>query len=239
MKSKEEVLKRIMCLVCFSDRCALEYNVLDGIRHSLVERENQRQLILDWCKRLDYYESYTEKEKRLMETPIVREKNNEALWDLHDYECIEPLLWSMGLVDSLTGYDDYVLTDLHPPLQIGPDHTLQKLIDSCKDVPLAEIEKHREIAMLWYWRCLEARGGSGTTNYTEAIKSVFGEKELDCLKGYEAFNIEKGDFFVRGKRIARLNEGELARLEIMSERRFYAFEWLFSEEDWENVDLVC
>ena len=80
---------------------------------------------------------------------------------------------------------------------------------------------------------------SKSVNYTEAIKNVFGDKELDCLKGYKAFNNDKGDFFVRSKRVANLDEIEIARLEVIAERRFYAFEWLCSDENWGEIDLVC
>ena len=51
--------------------------------------------------------------------------------------------------------------------------------------------------------------------------------------------MEKGDFVVRGKTIPSLSNLELQRLEIIAERRFYAFEWLCSDEEWDNVDLVC
>ena len=54
--------------------------------------------------------------------------------------------------------------------------------------------------------------------------------------------MEKGDFVVRGKTIPSLSNLELQRLEIIAESRFHAFEWLFSDEDWDEwdeVDLVC
>ena len=157
-----------------------------------------------------------------------------------DYECIEPLLWSIGLFNKLTDYDRYVTKDLHPPLRIGPDHTTEKLIEFCKDVPESNILKHREIAMLCYWRCIVARNEkTESSQIKNAIIESFGQETLSYLKRYKGFDMEKGDFVVRGKTIPSLSNLELQRLEIIAERRFHAFEWLFSDEDWDEVDLVC
>ena len=51
--------------------------------------------------------------------------------------------------------------------------------------------------------------------------------------------MERGDFIVKGKTVAELSDMEIAKLEVIAERRFYAFEWLCSDDDWDNVDLIC
>lgn len=240
MKKKDEVIKRIVCLLCFTDRCSLEKSVLDGVSYTLERREKQRQDILGWTKRKEYYDSFSEEEKRIFEQPITNDTNIEILFLANDYECIEPLLWSIGLVNKLTDYDRYVTKDLHPPLRIGPDHTTKKLIEFCKDVPESNILKHREIAMLWYWRCIVARNEKAESSQIKnAIIESFGQETLSYLKRYKGFDMEKGDFVVRGKTIPSLSDLELQRLEIIAERRFHAFEWLFSDEEWDEVDLVC
>ena len=240
MKKKEEIIKRIMCLLCFTDRCVLETSVIDGIIRSLKERENQRQAIIEWLKWKEYYNSFSDKEKRIMETPITNHTNNDIVYYYHDYECIEPLLWSIGLANKLSNYDDYIIKDLHPPVKIGPNHSLQSIVNCCKDNPETNVEKYKEIAMLWYWRCLEARNGSSkNVNFRNAIIDVFGEDCFSLLENYKGFNPSKGDFIVKGKTVSELSNIEVAKLEIIAERRFYAFEWLFSDDDWDNVDLVC
>ena len=41
------------------------------------------------------------------------------------------------------------------------------------------------------------------------------------------------------KRVIELHDEEIEKLSIISERRFYAFEWLTTDEEWDEVDLVC
>jgi len=240
VKEREEVIKRIICLLCYTDRCILERPVIDGIQRSLKEREDQRKIISEWLKWKGYYSNLTAKEKQIMETPVTGIMNSAVLSNYRDYECIEPLLWSVGLRGRLAGYGNYVLADLHPPIQIGPDHSLKNVANSCKDVPVSEIEKKSTIAMLWYWRCLEERHpNTKNIDFKEAVTKTFGESYASLLKSYSGFDNNKCDFVVNGKKVSELNSMEKARLEDLSERRFYAFEWLFSEETWDNVDLIC
>lgn len=240
MKSKDEIIKRAVCLLLFADKCALEEHVFDGIVRSLKERENQRNIIIKWAKEKEYYNSFTEKEKRIMETPVIAKTNKEAQICHNDYECIEPLLWSLGLVISLHNYDEFVLDNLHTPLKIGPNHSAESLSAICSFRREDEIEKYREIAMLWYWRCLECRNASsGKVDYKKAIGDIFGEEYVQMLEDYKYFDHEECDFVVRGRAVAKLNAYEAAKLEVIAERRFYAFEWLCSDDEWDNVDLVC
>ena len=240
MKSIDDVLKRTVCLLLFSDRCDLEDTIFNGIRRSLEEREAQRKTIIKWAQLKEYYVFFTEKEKRILETPVIRVTNDEARLYINDYECIEPLLWSIGLVDNLHNYDEFVLDNLHTPLKIGAKHTIEMLTEICTFRPIDIIEKKREIAMLWYWRCLECcNTSSKIINYINAIKDIFGEEYVKILEDYEYFDANRGDFVVKGKTISELNDLEIAKLEIIAERRFYAFEWLCTDDAWDNVDLSC
>lgn len=240
MKSKDEVIKRAVCLLLFSDRCDLEDKIFDGIRRSLEERENQRKTIIKWAQLKEYYVYLTAKEKRIIETPVIRATNEEARLCQYDYECIEPLLWSLGLVDNLHNYDEFVLDNLHTPLKIGAKHTIEMITEVCTFRPIDIIEKKREIAMLWYWRCLECRNiSSKSINYKNAIIDIFGEEYIKILEDYEYFDMNRGDFVVNGKIVAELSDLEIEKLEVIAERRFYAFEWLCTDDDWDNVDLIC
>ena len=240
MKSQEEILKRIICLLCFTDRAYLESPVIEGIRRSLKEREDQRQIINDWLKRNHYYENLTDKEKRIMETPVTGTMNNDIARYSYDYECIRPLMWSVGLVDTLSGYDDYGTGNLHLPIRIEPVHTVEKLKEFCKEIPIEMVERQREMAMLWYWRCIERRiSGMKNINYLDAVKETFGMKHMLLLRGNKGFDRTKGDFTVRGRTVASLSKLEAANVELYSERRYYAFEWLLSDDAWDEIDLVC
>lgn len=180
------------------------------------------------------------KRERIIETPVIRSTNEEARLCHYDYECIEPLLWSLGLVENLHNYDEFVLDNHHTPLKIGPAHTIEMLAEVCDLRSTDIIEKEREIAMLWYWRCLECRNAAAKAmNYQNAIRDIFGEDYIKLLVDYEYFDPNRGDFLVKGKTISELSDLEIAKLEIIAERRFYAFEWLCTDDDWDNVDLSC
>ena len=94
--------------------------------------------------------------------------------------------------------------------------------------------------MLWYWRCLESRNGlSRSTDIKSAICNIFGEQYIQLLNTYNQFDNVANDFIFNGKKVIELNDEEIKKLSIISERRFYAFEWLSTNAEWDNVDLIC
>lgn len=240
MKNKEEILKRAVILLAFSDRCALEKEIIDGVRRSLNEREMQRQSIIDWVKRMGYYDRVSEKEKKVFGSTIYDKTNEEILSLQNNYECLEPMLWSLGLVSDLSSYDEFVLDDFHPVLRFGRNHSIKTLLENCRMVSNSKIKDCRELSMLWYWRCLECRNGlSKTTDIKKAVDNIFGKKYVQLLHAYKQFDAEVNDFIVKGRCVGELSNKEIEKLSIISERRFYAFEWLSTDVEWDNVDLVC
>lgn len=240
MKSKEEILKRAVVLLTFSDRCALEKKMIDGVRRSLNEREGQRQAIVGWLMRMGYYNSVSNRERQIFNRIITDKANEEIMRKQTDYECLEPMLWSLGLVNELSKYDGFVLRDFHSVLVFGKNHSTQSLLRTCKMVSKDVIEDYREISMLWYWRCLECRNNiARTLDVKQTIYNLFGEKYIQLLHTYNQFNNEVNDFVIGDKKIADLNNEEITKLSIISERRFYAFEWLSTDAEWDDVDLIC
>ena len=98
MKDLDVVLKRTIALLTFSDRCALEDSVIEGVSRSVIERENQRKAILHWLQHANYYDSLSEKEKNIFNTIVTDQSDVEIRYYENDHECIEPLLWAIGLV---------------------------------------------------------------------------------------------------------------------------------------------
>lgn len=240
MKSKEEILKRAIILLAFADRYALEKKVIDGVRRSQNERERQRQAIVDWLLHMGYYDSVSEKEKQVLNSIISNKPNEDILFLQNNYECLEPMLWSLGLVNELSSYDQLVLQDFHPVLRFGKNHSIKSLLESCHMLSIAKIKDYRELSMLWYWRCLESRNGvSKSTDIKRAICNIFGEQYVLLLNTYNQFDNVANDFIFNGKKVIELNDGEIEKLSIISERRFYAFEWLSTNAEWDNVDLIC
>ena len=150
------------------------------------------------------------------------------------------MLWTIGLVGHLSHYNDFVFTDFHPVLNFGRNHSFEELTKSCKLVPQTDFEVKREAAMLVYWCCLEARNDVfKEKNLDVVIEEVFGRQHVEILRKMDMFDAQINNLLVNGKRIPELNDAELAKLIQIAEKRFYAFEWIASEDNWDSVDLVC
>lgn len=240
MKSKEEILKRAIVLLAFSDRCAIEKKTVDGVKRSLTERETQRKAIFSWLQRMGYYESACEREKEIFNKEITEKTDEEILLMQSEYECLEPLLWSIGLISELSDYNDFVLRDFHPILGFGKNHSFEALAEGCRTVSEAEINVRREMAMLWYWRCIEGRNNPNESfNVKKAVGDIFGENIAYLLSECGQFDAAVNDFTVNGKSIADLTDAENEKLSVISERRFRAFEWIAADSEWDNIDPVC
>lgn len=240
LKEKKEIIKRALVLLAFADRCALEKSVIDGKKRSLVEREEQRIAIINWLSRMGYDESITKKEKSIFNSQILDKPNIEILSNQNYYECVEPLLWSLGLTENLSCYDDYVLFDFHPLLNLGKNHSLSSIERRSNLLPESIIQEKRELSMLWYWRSLEnGKYISSNVNYLNAVKKVFGEDHARILKNSSEYDDQRGDFIVNNTSFKDLDDNTLKKIKIIAEKRFYTFEWLCTDSEWDEVNLVC
>ena len=70
LRSKGEIIKRAVVLLSFSDRCALEKSMLNGIAYSLYDREIQRQSIIRWLQRMNYADSISKIERVVFEEQV-------------------------------------------------------------------------------------------------------------------------------------------------------------------------
>ena len=127
MKSTEEIIARAIILVCLSDRCALEENIIEGRRYTKSEREKQREAIRNWLNNTRYMEYATETEREFFDKKIGAVHKSNFLQYQVQYEAVEPCLWSLGLVNQLSDYENFVLEDFHPILQIGMNHSYEQV----------------------------------------------------------------------------------------------------------------
>lgn len=240
MKNVNELLQRAIILTCLSDRCAQEKNVIGGIPRSLTERNQQCVAICNWMERMGYIDNCTEAEKIVFHKKVEKKSDVEVMQMQIDYECIEPILWSLGLIDKLSNYNDFVITDFHPVLMFGRNHSLKELSSKCKLVSQDEFIKKREEAMLVYWRCIEAHSDVIKEKGLDiVIEEIFGEHHVDILKDMELFDDSSKDFRIKQKIVGELNNAQLIKLTQIAEKRFYSFEWMADDDAWDEVDLVC
>jgi len=235
MKNCENIIKRSIALVLFSDRCCLEDRIINGRAYSLEDRENQRQVIYNWLEKMEYDNYLTNEERKIFNTSIQTKPNLNIKMKLNIHETIEPLLWSIGFVTQLSDYDKYVRTDFHPILEIGVNHKLEGLIKKCNPKRDEEIVEQREVSMLWHWRARIGRQHL-ENNIDETILSIFGKDMEIYLNKIKLSKDFPKDFIALKKPYNSLSQTEVEKLEQIALWRHHTFEWITADEAWDDVD---
>lgn len=238
MKNAKEIIARSVILLCLSDRCALEKSTIGGKTYSKRQREEQRLAIYQWLQNKGYSVMMTKSERLLFEQEVGSGNKNEILSIQVQYEAIEPCLWTLGLVQKLSSYDQFVLDDFHPVLQVGMNHTLEKVLDASSLQTDEAVQLQYEISMLWHWRTVEYNNPIFKTNSTKYIvKSVFGNQYEKVLNAIQRFDNHQNDFLVNNKSFSSLNNEEMKRIHYIAKWRHHAFEWIVGDEVWDEVEL--
>lgn len=238
MKSSEEIIARSVILLCISDRCALEKSAISGRAYSKKQREEQRMAIYKWLQNKEYTNYMTKSEMHLFEQEVGSENKNEILSNQVQYEAIEPCLWSLGLVNELSNYNQFVLTDFHPVLQISMQHMPKKILDVCNMRPEKEIYLQNEISMLWHWRIVEWNNPIfQTQNIKNIVITVFGQQYETIFANIRQLSSDQSDFMVNNKLINNLSEEEISSINCIAKWRHHAFEWIVGDDLWDEVEL--
>lgn len=240
MKNLYDIIRRAEITLCLSDRCSLEKGITTNyIHHSYKEREAQRNVILNWLKKNDFYQYLEDKEKGLFDKKvgslILKKQFQENKFQ---YEALEPLLWSLGLISRLTPYSKYALSDYHRVLCVDIPDTFDEMVKKSKLRAEADIELRNKISMLWHWRAIEGLNPMFEKNSVkEVILNIFGD-EYKKPVGYILKNQKnKQDFCIFEKPVYRLSKTELQHLYKRTMWRYHAFQWIVSDESWYDVAL--
>lgn len=238
MKKIKEIIVRAIILVCLSDRCTLEEKIIEGKRYSISEREKQREAIRNWLDSAGYMKYATQKERELFDESLGDENKNDILHYQVQYEAVEPCLWSLGLINRLSDYEQFVLTDFHPILQIGMGHSYEKVVEKCKFREKREIELQAEIAMLWHWRAQEAYNPIFMEESIGSIvQNIFGKQYLEILSQIKYIDVNGKDFVLKNGIFANLGDKEKRYIEVISLWRHHAFEWIMGNNAWDEVEV--
>lgn len=238
MKSSKEIIARAVILLCISDRCALEKSTISGRAYSKKQREEQRIAIYKWLQNKGYVIYMTKSETHLFEQEVGVGNKNEILTIQVQYEAIEPCLWALGLVKELSNYDQFVITDFHPVLHIGLQHTSEKILDMCNLRTKDEIYLQNEISMLWNWRIVEWNNPIFQTQAVkDIVKTVFGQHYETVLAKIQQLSSNQSDFIVNNKLLKNINKQEKSQIECIAKWRHHAFEWIIGNDLWDEVEL--
>lgn len=237
MRNTKSICIRAIILLCFSDRCALEKSNINGRTYSFKAREEQRKAILNWMESQGYTEFLTTSERELFEKEIGTSNSNEIISKQVQYEAIEPCLWAVGLREKLSEFDQFVLEDFHPVLEIGRNHSIDSLVSKSNLKSMENLTLQREIAMLWHWRAREANSAIFKAEKAkDIIISTFGNEYEQIIQHIQSFKQGQVDFAVGSKQFSKLSTEEMRKVATISMWRQHAFEWITGEDEWDEID---
>lgn len=237
MRSTKEILARAIIVDTTSQRSQLEEEGGYGCA-TVAEQEEIRRRMCALLKTNGYDVYMTEGEKAFMDTPARQARWEQTCSFSFQAEGIRPLLWAIGLVDGLLGYDGFDMEYYDDILMIGAmDHNTESILSLCKPRTEQEIFAQCEIAMMWHWRAIEARGEKPwKRNIEEVLTRIFGEEYRPLLQTMSKSKGRYADFLVRGKPVSQLKGRMRDDLELIAGWRQHAFEWLLREdEDWDEI----
>jgi hypothetical protein len=171
------------------------------------------------------FAALTPKERELAGVTVATMTARQQLDASWRVEAVAVLLWALGGLEALPGYDEPV------------DHAIlkQPLGDALLR-PEAELARARDVAELWHWRGrtreLAERGPAlvPTPKMIEAgIRSYDDIVRASASLGHERGTLPPpidGDFAVKGKAYRALSAGEWAAVRSMSAERHFALNWL-------------
>ena len=234
MKSKEEIFARAVILFCLYERCGVEQDTFNGVKYTKAQREEHRKTIFRWLDLKKYIGYLTENEKYLFSLPVDHADKRAIIELSYQYESIRPLLWAIGMVDSLLDYSEYDEEAYNDILQIGAAHDRTKIVDKCSLRTRDEIIIETHKSMLWHWRAIESRSMI-EQDIDLTLTKMFGIEIEDALKQIQFTQTTPKDFLVNVQPVYKLNGDSQWKLKTIALWRHHAFEWIVGEDDWESI----
>ena len=213
----EEVLLRFAGPGMEGERAKLA----DGLQKLYVQQEEKICAAGLW-------EHLEETEKAFMHTgafETTMQQRIQASWLAESIMC---LFWALARREQIPPYDQQVVPETN---RFNPGEKATDLIANASLRPQADIDKQRNIAELWHWRCrthsllvtkrIPAALPNGTT--MEEIIRMTAEKAAEAgILDHSA----GGDFPVFGKAFREVSEVELSLLTSIAMERHKALNWL-------------
>lgn len=208
------------------------------IKNYLEMIENLFNLQKEWVGMSGVNSLLSPDEKKLFEAEPgtwTQQQMFDASWRM---ESLGVLLWAMGISDEIPPYD--VQFSDEEKLEAVPFlDSIGAFVEGSKIRNKKEIQKARNVAEMWNWRCrvktLQEEGTvpppEGST-YEEAIKK-------SAKNAYRRKDISKpidGDFPILGKAFRDLTEEEYPIVSAIAMERHFALNWLCDLSDnWDDT----
>ena len=249
MKNEKEIIKRAMAMTLISRRCLDEFREVGGVIRNQKTRQDSCKELRKWIEEKELLNIFTNDEKDIIYTN-VGDNPGVVTWAFLAHDAIEPLLWTVGLADmntpiyirSVDHYEEVLPT-------MTEDFNLEEVGKGAKLRDRKEIEKKRDLAMLWQWRAIEGKQPIFKHKKLKAIiEKTFQDDELTKLadeiktgKWGKDFWIEKIPFRVypgpdiKNVSFHELPEEEMKRIQYVAEWKQKSLEWVLCDDDWDDV----
>jgi hypothetical protein len=167
-------------------------------------------------------------ERKFLQTGVMETTDQQRIYASWLAESMLCLLWVLGRVEILPGYDKQTSHEL---ITAHAGENIQELMKTATLRPPQEIDEQRDFAELWHWRCrtrklLEAGRIPAVLENGLTMEKVI---EMSAAKAAEAraFDAPIGnDFPTFGKPFREMNATEFASVTSISQERHKAFNWL-------------
>ncbi len=194
---------------------------LGGFKDMFAAREEQIRSAGLWAE-------MSKDERKFIQTDVMETTERQridASWLAESMLC---LLWALGKVEPLPGYDEETSFET---IKVHTSGSVQELVKTATLRLPQEIDEQRDLAELWHWRCrtrklLDAGRIPAVLEDGLTMEKVI---EMSASKAAEAhaFKAPIGkDFPAFGKPFRDMDATEFASVTSISQERHKAFNWL-------------
>lgn len=233
----KDIIIQATIISAITERIALDRDIVFGKKHSLNWKSDYKQLIFDWLIKENPLTYLSEKQIRLFQKDIGKLDVDE-LQIASQYWSIESLTWAISL-RKMSSYRYKRIVLGSDEIFMGQDNGVERTLAVSTLRPIKEIHIQKEISMIWHWRCIEYLH-YGNSEFKENLKDIiidiFGKDYIEVMDKIQNFNLYK-DLMVGKKPFYEITEKQCNEILRISIWRQHAFEWLFSKEDWDDIDV--
>lgn len=233
----KDIIIQASIISAITERIALDRDIVFGKKHSLNWKSDYKQLIFDWLIKENLLTYLSEKQIRLFQKDIGKLDADE-LQIASQYWSIESLTWAISL-RKMSSYRYKRIVLGGDEIFMGQDNSVERTLAVSTLRPIQEIHIQKEISMIWHWRCIEYLHYGNSEfkeNLKDIITDIFGKDYIEVMDKIQNFNIHK-DLMVGKKPFYQITEKQCKEILRISIWRQHAFEWLFSKEDWDDIDV--
>jgi hypothetical protein len=238
------VIQRAIALQLIIDRGWTEHHLLNGDDNEKDIMEMTRETVLKWKESSGISQWLSDKEKRIWEKRIGELNQSEIAFCTWQLESLVPLLWALGLIDTLPKFSTPAEDRYYDILHFTEDKPVEKIVKDMSNKSLedlfrksAEIEVQSNLYMLVNWCCTEFLVRKNKRiNMNEVPKQIFGEW-INQAVTLLPIN-KKGDLIVERYNLVlkEMRKHDVMIIRMMAEHRQHALNWLLGEgENWDEV----